>query len=143
VPTFRVRKLDSSAQLPYRANPDDAGLDLHSVEENTIPPKYRGVVGTGLAIEIPRGYAGFVVPRSGLAAKKGVSITNAPGLIDSGYRGEVKVILENLSDAYLVVNYGDRIAQLVIVEVPSWEPIEVEALSDTERGRGGFGSTGT
>src|ERR1051326_4041326 len=110
-----VRRLDDSAQLPVRAHPGDAGLDLHAAEDVVLKPGERASVGTGIAVAIPEGYAGFVVPRSGLAARHGIGVVNAPGLIDSGYRGEIRVLLINLdpNEPFEVVR-GERIAQLVI-----------------------------
>lgn len=124
------------------AHAGDAGADLASNEEVTIEPGSRALIGTGLSMAIPEGYAGFVLPRSGLAIKSGVTVSNAPGLIDSGYRGELRVGLTNHSDQPFSVEVGDRIAQLVIMRVEEPEYVEVETLDDTERGAGGFGSTG-
>ncbi len=137
-----VRLLRPEARLPRRAHPGDAGADLHAAEPVVIPAGERRDVGTGLAFAIPEGYAGFVHARSGLAFKHGIMITNAPGLIDSGYRGEVRVSLFNSGSEPFAIEVGDRIAQLVIqaVEVPVFE--EAPTLDDTERGAGGFGSTG-
>jgi dUTP pyrophosphatase len=128
--------------LPDRAYAGDAGLDLSSCERVELAPGARALVPTGLAVAIPEGFAGFVQPRSGLAVKHGISIVNTPGLIDSGYRGEVQVALLN-TDATepFVVEPGMRIAQLVIVPVPGVELVEVDALPETERGARGFGST--
>jgi dUTP pyrophosphatase len=128
--------------LPDRAYAGDAGLDLSSCERVELAPGARALVPTGLAVAIPEGFAGFVQPRSGLAVKHGISIVNTPGLIDSGYRGEVQVALLN-TDATepFVVEPGMRIAQLVIVPVPDVELVEVDALPETERGARGFGST--
>jgi dUTP pyrophosphatase len=138
-----VRRLDPGVALPARAHPGDAGLDLCSAEDVTLKPGERASVGTGIAIALPSGTAGFVVPRSGLAAKHGVSVVNAPGLIDEGYRGEVRVLLINLdpSDAVQIAR-GDRIAQLVVQRVEAVPVREVEALPESARGEGGFGSTG-
>ena len=128
--------------MPARAYSGDAGLDLSSCERVELGPGERSLVPTGLAVAIPEGYAGFVQPRSGLAAKHGISIVNTPGLVDSGYRGELLVNLVN-TDKYepFVVEAGMRIAQLVILPVPSLELIEVEELPDSERGDRGFGSS--
>jgi dUTP pyrophosphatase len=128
--------------LPRFAHSGDAGADLYSAEELTIEPGTYVLVATGLAMAIPDGYAGFVLPRSGLAVRSGVTVLNAPGLVDSGYRGELKVALINHGVEPFVVAIGDRIAQLVImaVEVPEYEA--VATLPATERGSGGFGSTG-
>jgi dUTP pyrophosphatase len=138
-----LRRLSAEATIPARAYAGDAGLDLASCERHVLEPGERAVVSTGLAVAIPEGYAGLVVPRSGLAARHGISIVNAPGLVDSGYRGDVKVILLNSDprDAF-VVEPGMRIAQLVVVRVPEIEPIEVEELVATERGARGHGSSG-
>jgi dUTP pyrophosphatase len=138
-----VRRLRADARLPDQAYDADAGLDLASCERVEIAPGDRAVVGTGLAVAIPAGYAGLVVPRSGLAARHGLGKVNAPGLIDPGYRGEVKVILLNTDRAEpFVVEPGMRIAQLVIVELPSVELVEVDELPPSERGEGGLGSSG-
>nr|WP_156806793.1 dUTP diphosphatase [Corynebacterium capitovis] len=139
-----VVRLDRDIPLPRRSHPDDAGADLHSAEDVVLQPGQRALIGTGIALALPVGTAGFVHPRSGLAAKHGVTIVNAPGTIDAGYRGEVKVCLHN-TDAMTPVEItrGMRIAQLVVqrVELPGF--VEVDALSKTERGAGGHGSTGT
>jgi len=138
-----VRRLRAGAVLPRQAYEADAGLDLAAAERVVIPPGERAVVGTGLAVAIPSGHAGLVVPRSGLAARHGLGKVNAPGLIDAGYRGEVKVILLNTDRGEpFVVEPGMRIAQLVIVEVPSVELVEVDELPPSERGDGGLGSSG-
>lgn len=140
---LRVRRLDRAARLPSRANPGDAGLDLYALETVRLEPGHRAQVRTGIAVEIPEGSAGLVLPRSGLAARHGVSLVNAPGLIDSGYRGEVQVLLLNTDrDAAVELGAGERIAQLVLVEVGLPEVIEVEALTSSHRGEGGFGSSG-
>ena len=141
--TVPIKQLDEGLTLPAYAYDGDAGLDLRSSEDVTLAPFERKAVPCGIALAIPAGYAGFVVPRSGLAAKHGVSIVNAPGLIDSNYRGEVKVILVNL-DAHepFEVKRGDRIAQLVIMAVPPVSLVAVAGLDDTVRGEGGFGSSG-
>jgi len=138
-----VRRLDTSAIVPVRAHPGDAGLDLCANEDVTIKPGERALVGTGIAIALPVGTVGFVVPRSGLAIHHGISIVNSPGVIDEGYRGEVKCILVNLdpTEAF-VVGRGDRIAQLVIQRVEHVGVREVDELPDSARGEGGFGSTG-
>jgi dUTP pyrophosphatase len=139
-----VKRLDPDVPLPRHARASDAGLDLHAAARVVIEPGARALVGTGLAIAIPPGFAGFVLPRSGLALRHGVTVLNAPGLIDAGYRGEVRVLLVNHDPgAPVVLERGERIAQLVIQPVETVELFEVEELSDTERGRGGFGSTGT
>jgi dUTP pyrophosphatase len=141
--TLRVVRLHPRATLPARAHPDDAGLDLHALEAATLAPGERASIPTGIAIEIEPGHAGLVLPRSGLAARHGISVVNAPGLIDSGYRGELRVLLlNNDSSASFEVEAGDRIAQLVLIAVAIAEPVEVTQLSETPRGVGGFGSSG-
>ena len=138
-----VRRLDPAAVLPVRAHADDAGLDLCALEGRTIGAGERAQVRTGIAVEIPPGHAGLVLPRSGLAARHGISVVNAPGLIDAGYRGELQVLLLNTDrEAAFELSAGDRIAQLVVVAVALPEPVEADALSDAARGAGGFGSTG-
>lgn len=139
----RVRRLDPRATLPTRAHPTDAGLDLHALEAAVLEPGERVLVATGVAVEIPDGQAGFVLPRSGLAARHGISLVNAPGLIDSGYRGELSVLLLNTDrQTRFELSAGDRIAQLVLVRIEAPLPLEVDALSASERGTGGFGSSG-
>jgi len=140
---LQVRRLDDRAKLPTRAYPGDAGLDLYSLEEATLSPGERATIGTGIAIEIPDGQAGLVLPRSGLAARHGIALVNAPGLIDSGYRGEIRVLLLN-TDRYepFTVAGGERIAQLILVRIETPEVIEVGELAVSERGGGGFGSSG-
>jgi dUTP pyrophosphatase len=137
-----VKLLHPMARLPQRAHPGDAGADLFSVEEITIPSGERRGVGTGLALAIPPGYAGFVQPRSGLASKHGIMVVNSPGLIDSGYRGEVRVLLYNSGNDPFVVGVGERIAQLVIQQVEEPAFVAAEELPETARGEGGFGSSG-
>lgn len=138
-----VRRLHPDAVVPARAHPGDAGLDLVAIAPHDLPPGGRAAVPTGLAVAIPEGHAGLVVPRSGLARRHGVTVANAPGLIDSGYRGELIVLLVNLGDAPHAIAAGDRIAQLVITPVAGAAPREVEALPGSDgRGEGGFGSTG-
>ncbi len=139
-----ITRIDSDLPLPAYAKAGDAGADLVANENVMLPPAGgRALISTGIAIAIPEGYAGFVQPRSGLAAKHGVTCLNTPGLIDSGYRGELKVLLINTDpETSFEVVKGERIAQLVIQRVESVEFIEVEALSDSDRGSGGFGSTG-
>jgi len=136
------RKLRDDAVVPSRAYNGDAGLDLASCERVLLAPGERATVGTGLAVAVPDGYAGFVQPRSGLASRHGITIVNAPGLVDSGYRGELRIVLLNtdVREAF-VVEPGMRIAQLVVVPVASAEPLEVEELPETERGVRGFGSS--
>jgi dUTP pyrophosphatase len=137
-----IRRLRENAVLPERAYAGDAGLDLAACERHELGPGERALVGTGLAVAIPEGYAGFVQPRSGLAARHGVSVVNSPGLVDSGYRGELRVVLLN-TDARerFVVEPGMRIAQLVVLPVPELEPVVVEELPGSERGVRGFGSS--
>ena len=139
-----ITRIDSDLPLPAYAKEGDAGADLVANENVMLSPAGgRALISTGVAIAIPEGYAGFVQPRSGLAAKHGVTCLNTPGLIDSGYRGELKVLLVNTDpETPFAVVKGERIAQLVIQRVESVEFIEVEALSDSDRGSGGFGSTG-
>jgi dUTP pyrophosphatase len=137
-----VRRLDAELPLPSRAREHDAGLDLYAAQAVTIEPGARALVPTGIALAIPPGYAGFVLPRSGLALRHGVTNLNAPGLIDAGYRGEVKVLLINHDGAAAVIARGDRVAQLVIQRVEPAELIEVDELPPSDRGPGGFGSTG-
>ncbi len=140
---LHVRRLDDQALLPTRAYPGDAGLDLYALEEAVLGPGERASVGTGIAVEIPDGQAGLVLPRSGLAARHGIALVNAPGLIDSGYRGEIRVLLLNTDreEAFTVAR-GERIAQLVLVSVQTPEVVEVDELALSERGAGGFGSSG-
>jgi dUTP pyrophosphatase len=135
-------RLEEGATLPQRAYAGDAGLDLAACERVELGPGARAVVGTGLAVAIPEGHAGFVQPRSGLAAKHGITVVNSPGLVDAGYRGELKVVLLN-TDARetFVVEPGMRIAQLVVVPVATPIPVEVQELPDSERGGRGFGSS--
>jgi dUTP diphosphatase len=137
-----VRRLREDAVVPERAYPGDAGLDLAACDRFELGPGERVVVGTGLAVAIPDGHAGFVQPRSGLAARHGLSVVNAPGLIDSGYRGEIRVVLLNtdLREAF-VVEPGMRIAQLVVLPVPELELVETDQLPESERGVHGFGSS--
>ena len=137
-----IKKLRDDAVVPTRAYDGDAGLDLAACERVELAPGERAVVGTGLAIAIPAGHAGYVQPRSGLAAKHGVSIVNAPGLVDSGYRGELRVILHNTDPREtFVVEPGMRIAQLVLLAIPGVDPLEVDELPESERGVRGFGSS--
>jgi dUTP pyrophosphatase len=137
------RKLGEGARLPTRAHEGDAGLDLYAVEPATLGPGERATVGTGIAVEIPAGYAGLVLPRSGLAARHGIALVNAPGLIDSGYRGEIRVLLLNTDRTEpFEIEPGDRIAQLLITPLAEVEPIDARGLAETVRGEGGFGSSG-
>jgi dUTP pyrophosphatase len=141
--TLRFRRLSEAARPPAQAHEGDAGYDLHAAEAATIGPGERASVGTGIALAIPEGQAGLVLPRSGLAARHGISVVNAPGLIDSGYRGELRVLLLNTdTDEPFTVQPGDRIAQLLLVAVETPDLLEVEELDETVRGAGGFGSTG-
>jgi len=140
-----VVQLDDGLPLPSPARPGDAGVDLYARESVTLAPFERAAVATGLTMAIPEGYAGFVLPRSGLAKNAGITCLNAPGLIDSGYRGELAVLLINLDPtATYAIARGDRIAQLVIQPVPAvqWVPVADGDLSTTDRGTGGFGHTG-
>ena len=128
--------------MPQRAYTGDAGLDLASCERVELAPGERALVGTGLAVAIPEGYAGFVQPRSGLAARHGLTVVNSPGLVDSGYRGELRVVLLNTDRTEpFVVEPGMRIAQLVVLQVPELELVEVDELPSSERGVRGFGSS--
>ncbi|HVV91020.1 MAG TPA: dUTP diphosphatase [Solirubrobacterales bacterium] len=138
-----IVKLNEAAVLPTRGHPGDAGLDLYAIEGAHIGPGERWGVGTGIAVEIPAGHAGLVLPRSGLAREHGIALVNSPGLIDAGYRGEVRVLLLNTDPAETVrIEAGARIAQLVVTPIALPEPIEATALSESARGDGGFGSTG-
>lgn len=138
-----VQKLKDEAVLPSRAHAGDAGLDLYACEDAHIGPGERWSVGTGIAVEIPEGHAGLVLPRSGLAREHGIALVNAPGLIDSGYRGEVRVLLLNTDPAETFrVEPGDRIAQLLLTPIALAEPVEASALSESARGESGFGSSG-
>jgi len=138
-----VQRLDRDLPLPAYAREGDAGLDLYAREGVTLAPGARAAVGTGVAVALPDGYAGFVLPRSGLALRHGLSLVNTPGLIDAGYRGEIRVILINHDPATPVtLSRGDRIAQLVIQRVEQVDVIEVDTLPESPRGSGGFGSTG-
>ena len=137
-----IHRLRDDAVLPKSAYEGDAGLDLAACEQVTLGPGERALVSTGLAIAIPPGYAGFVQPRSGLAARHGITIVNTPGLVDSGYRGELRIILLNTDPAEsFTVEPGMRIAQLVILETPPVEVVEVDALAQSDRGVRGFGSS--
>lgn len=136
-------KLREDAVLPTRAHAGDAGLDLYACEAAHIGPGERWPVNTGVALQIPEGHAGLVLPRSGLARDHGIALVNAPGLIDAGYRGEVQVLLLNTDPAETFrIEPGDRIAQLLVVPVGLPQPVEAEALSESARGDGGFGSSG-
>ena len=138
-----IQRLHADAVVPQRAYTGDAGLDLASCERVELGPGERALVGTGLAVAIPEGYAGFVQPRSGLAARHGLTVVNSPGLVDSGYRGELRVVLLNTDRTEpFVVEPGMRIAQLVVLPIPELELVEVDELPDSERGAGGLGSSG-
>jgi dUTP pyrophosphatase len=140
---IHLRRLDDGLPLPSYAHPGDAGADLHSAVELTLQPGERALVPTGIAMALPEGYVGLVHPRSGLAARHGISIVNAPGTIDAGYRGEVQVCLVNTDRSEpFTVHRGDRIAQLVVQRVEAATFVEVDTLEDTARGAGGYGSTG-
>lgn len=138
------RRLNDDATLPTRAHDGDAGLDLYAAEPALLGPGERAFVGTGIAVEIPAGHAGLVLPRSGLAARHGVALVNSPGLVDAGYRGELRVLLLNTdrTDPF-EVGVGDRIAQLLITPFAALDPVEAGELTATTRGSGGFGSSGT
>ena len=140
--TLRFRKVHPDAVLPSYAHPSDAGMDVRSVEELTIAPGKRALVHTGLVMLLPPMYEAQVRPRSGLALKSGVTVLNTPGTIDSGYRGEVGVILANFGEADFSVRPGDKIAQIVIAPVTQPEIVETSEVDETDRGAGGFGSTG-
>jgi dUTP pyrophosphatase len=138
-----ITKLSDAAKLPTRAHEGDAGLDLYANEAAHLGPGERWSIGTGVAVEIPEGHAGQVMPRSGLAKKHGIGLVNSPGLIDAGYRGEIRVLLLNTDPAEtFTIAPGDRIAQLVITPIALPAPVEAEALAESARGEGGFGSSG-
>jgi dUTP pyrophosphatase len=140
---LRFARLSDAAILPTRAHEGDAGLDLYAVEPAHLGPGERWSLPTGVAVEIPEGHAGLVLPRSGLAREHGIALVNSPGLIDSGYRGEIKVLLLNTDPAEVFrIEPGERIAQLLVVAVPATEPVEAETLAESARGDGGFGSSG-
>jgi dUTP pyrophosphatase len=141
---LRFQRLTEAARLPTRAHDGDAGLDLYAAEAATVPPAGGRIdIGTGVAVEIPEGHAGLVLPRSGSARKHGITLTNAPGLIDSGYRGELRALILNTDPTEAFeISPGDRIAQLVIVAVELPTPVEVDDLGESERGERGFGSSG-
>jgi dUTP pyrophosphatase len=140
---LRITRLRDEATLPSRAHEGDAGLDLHACEAAHIGPGERWSVATGIAVEIPEGHAGLVLPRSGLARQHGISLVNAPGLIDAGYRGEISVLLLNTDPADTFrIEPGDRIAQLVVAPVAIAQPVEAGSLAESARGDGGFGSSG-
>jgi dUTP pyrophosphatase len=138
-----IRRLSDAATIPTRAHDGDAGLDLYASEAATLGPGERAMVPTGIAVEIPEGHAGMVLPRSGLAARHGIALVNAPGLIDSGYRGELRVLLLNTDRAEpFEISPGDRIAQLLVTPFAAAEPAEAPDLALSARGEGGFGSSG-
>jgi dUTP pyrophosphatase len=139
---LEVRRLDPEVPLPSYAHPGDAGLDLAAASDVELAPGARTAVPTGIAVAIPAGWVGLVHPRSGLARRHGVTVTNAPGTIDAGYRGEVQVLLVNLGEEPVVLRRGDRIAQLLLQRVGTARVVEVDELDATSRGAGGFGSTG-
>jgi dUTP diphosphatase len=140
---LRFARLSDKATLPTRANEGDAGLDLYAAEPAHLGPGERWSIPTGVAVEIPEGHAGLVLPRSGLARKHGIALVNSPGLIDAGYRGEINVLLLNTDPAEVYrVEPGDRIAQLLVVEIAVPEPVEAAELAESARGEGGFGSSG-
>lgn len=140
---LRVRRLRDDARLPAYAHEDDAGMDLRTVEALALAPGERAAAPTGLAIELEAGHVGLVHPRSGLARRHGLTVANAPGTVDAGYRGEVQVLLVNLGAEPVELAAGDRVAQLVVQRVSRAEVVEVDALEGSARGAGGFGSTGT
>lgn len=140
---LKVKRLDPEAKLPAYAYAGDAGMDLYANENVTLMPNERRAIPTGLAVAIPEGYAGFLLPRSGMALMKGLSLANTPGLIDSHYRGEIKIAAINLDNEQVIhIGKGERIAQLVIMKVPFVKLVETKELDDTDRGTGGFGSSG-
>lgn len=140
---LRVLRLDPGLPVPSREHPDDAGIDLRSVEDLVLEPGRRALIGTGIAVALPVGTVGLVHPRSGMAAKHGLSIVNAPGTVDAGYRGEIKVSLINLDpETPITISRGDRIAQLLVQKVELCDVVEVTELDATVRGTGGHGSTG-
>jgi dUTP diphosphatase len=140
---LRIRWLSDAATLPTRAHEGDAGLDLYAAEPAILAPGERISVGTGVAVEIPQGHAGLVLPRSGLAARHGIALVNAPGLIDSGYRGELRVLLLNTDRAETFeIGVGDRVAQLLITPFAAAAPVEATELATSVRGESGFGSSG-
>lgn len=136
------KKLTEDAVVPVKSHATDAGYDLVSVVDSTIPVGERRLIATGIAVAIPNGWVGLVAPRSGLAIKHGISVTNAPGIVDSGYRGELMTIVHNLGQEEFQINKGDRIAQLVVTPYYYGESLEVDELPEADRGDNGFGSTG-
>jgi dUTP pyrophosphatase len=141
--SLRVVRLRAEARVPARAYEADAGVDLHAAADVVVAAGGRAAVPCGIAVELPAGHCGLVLPRSGLAERHGVTVLNAPGLIDAGYRGEVRVLLQNHGDEPFTVEAGMRVAQLLVVAVPSLAVAEADALSGSERGERGFGSSGT
>lgn len=141
-PEVLVRRLDRGLPLPARAHPGDAGVDLYAAEAVALAPGERTTVPTGVAVAIPEGYAGLVAPRSGLAQRHGLGIVNAPGVVDAGYRGEIRVLLVNHGREPVRLERGERIAQLLVVPLSTLKMVEVVELPGSERGAGGFGSTG-
>ncbi|HKV40345.1 MAG TPA: dUTP diphosphatase [Blastocatellia bacterium] len=140
---LRIKRLDEGVSIPKYQHEGDAGLDLASRVDLILQPRQRAMIPTGLALAIPKGCAGFVLPRSGLAARNGIAMVNAPGLIDSGYRGEVTIVLINTDEKEpFTIRRGDRIAQLVVQRIENVSPVAVDDLDSTPRGAGGFGSTG-
>lgn len=137
-----LQRLDDGLPIPVHAHPGDGGVDLYARESVRLEAGQRAVVPTGIAVAIPDGFAGLVTPRSGLAARNGISVVNGPGLVDAGYRGEIKVVLVNLSSEAFEIDRGDRIAQFVVIPVTVQEFVPVEELPGSPRGSGGFGSTG-
>ena len=140
--TLSFKRVSPDAELPSYAHPGDAGMDLRSVEDAVLPPGGRALVRTGLVANLPAGYEAQVRPRSGLALKSGVTVLNAPGTIDAGYRGEIGVVLANFGQEPFSVRKGDRIAQMVVAPVTAVEIAETDSIEETDRGDGGFGSTG-
>ena len=140
--TFPFTRLTNAARRPARSHDSDAGYDLHAAEHARLEPGGRASIGTGIAVAIPEGHAGLVLPRSGLAARHGIALANAPGLIDAGYRGEVRVLLLNTGSSPFEVAVGDRIAQLLITPFALVEPVQASELEPSTRGTGGFGSSG-
>ena len=138
-----IQRIDADIPLPRRQNPGDAGFDLHTTRDAILPSGQRDLLPTGIAVALPVGYVGFVVPRSGLAVKYGVSLVNAPGTIDAGYRGEIRVSVVNLDPEESVqFSRGDRIAQLIVQQIPEVQLHEVDTLPGSQRSQSGFGSTG-
>ena len=140
--TLSFKRISPDAVLPSYAHPGDAGMDLRSVDDAVIPPGGRALVHTGLVVNLPPAYEAQVRPRSGLALRNGVTVLNTPGTIDAGYRGEIGVILAHFGDEPFTVRKGDRIAQMVIAPVTFAEIVETDSIDETDRGAGGFGSTG-